>query len=79
MTAELACPLTAIPAPARPVAGGKAAALGELAAAGLPVPPGYVVTTAAFRRALAEIDPGQTIPAAIERLSGDDPGAVQAA
>ena len=79
MTAELACPLTAIPAPARPVAGGKAAALGELAAAGLPVPPGYVVTTAAFRRALAEIDPDQAIPAAIERLSGDDPGAVQAA
>jgi phosphoenolpyruvate synthase/pyruvate phosphate dikinase len=34
------------------VAGGKGAALGELLAAGVPVPPGFVVTTAAFNHFL---------------------------
>src|ERR687885_557615 len=33
---------------ALPVAGGKAANLGELTRAGLPVPPGFCVTTAAY-------------------------------
>ncbi|TNE85267.1 MAG: phosphoenolpyruvate synthase [Deltaproteobacteria bacterium] len=36
-----------------PVVGGKGANLGELAAAGFPVPPGYCVTTEAFRQFLA--------------------------
>jgi phosphoenolpyruvate synthase/pyruvate phosphate dikinase len=36
------------------LAGGKAASLGEMLAAGLPVPPGFVVTTAAFRAGLTE-------------------------
>ena len=31
------------------VAGGKGANLGELTRAGLPVPPGFVLTTAAYR------------------------------
>lgn len=35
-------------------AGGKAANLGELLAAGLPVPPGFCITTAAYRRALED-------------------------
>ncbi|MFD2350389.1 PEP/pyruvate-binding domain-containing protein [Nonomuraea ferruginea] len=35
-------------------AGGKAANLGELIGAGLPVPPGWVVTTDAYRRVAAE-------------------------
>jgi phosphohistidine swiveling domain-containing protein len=35
----------------RPLAGGKAAILGELARAGLPVPPGFCLTTAAYRSA----------------------------
>lgn len=34
--------------------GGKAASLGELWGAGLPVPPGFAVTTAAYRRAAAD-------------------------
>src|SRR3712207_5180350 len=33
---------------ALPIAGGKAANLGELIRAGLPVPPGFCVTTAAY-------------------------------
>ncbi|MEA1932745.1 MAG: phosphoenolpyruvate synthase [Euryarchaeota archaeon] len=41
-----------------PTVGGKAASLGELTDAGLPVPPGFVVTAATYRRFLegAEID-----------------------
>jgi pyruvate,water dikinase len=35
------------------LAGGKAASLGELARAGLPVPPGFVVTAEAHRRAMS--------------------------
>lgn len=39
-----------------PLVGGKGANLGEMARAGFPVPPGFCVTTAAFRRFLAEVD-----------------------
>jgi pyruvate,water dikinase len=35
--------------PDRPRVGGKGASLGELERAGIPVPPGFVITTAAFR------------------------------
>ena len=41
------------PTPTRASVGGKAANLGRLAAAGLPVPPGFVVTTDAFRAFVA--------------------------
>ncbi|WP_375154252.1 PEP/pyruvate-binding domain-containing protein, partial [Paenarthrobacter sp. CM16] len=36
-----------------PDVGGKAANLGELARSGLPVPPGFCLTTAAYRQALS--------------------------
>ena len=49
------------PAPIRAVVGGKAAGLGKLAAAGMPVPPGFVVTTAAFRAFVAANDLGQLV------------------
>jgi pyruvate, water dikinase len=42
-------------------AGGKAAGLGELARAGLPVPPGYVVLTAAFGQAMTALDPSGSL------------------
>ncbi|MDQ4504248.1 PEP/pyruvate-binding domain-containing protein [Sinomonas sp. ASV322] len=42
-------PLASLRATDLPVAGGKGANLGELIAAGLPVPPGFVVTTEAYR------------------------------
>jgi pyruvate, water dikinase len=42
-------------------AGGKAAGLGELARAGLPVPPGYVVLTGAFGQAMAAVDPSGSL------------------
>src|SRR3954454_21114217 len=38
-------------------AGGKAAKLGELIAAGLPVPGGFCVTNDAYARAAAHLDP----------------------
>ncbi|HYX61724.1 MAG TPA: PEP/pyruvate-binding domain-containing protein, partial [Streptosporangiaceae bacterium] len=37
--------------------GGKAAALGELARVGLPVPAGFVITTAAFSLHMDAVDP----------------------
>ncbi|NMO18677.1 phosphoenolpyruvate synthase [Pyxidicoccus fallax] len=40
-----------------PLAGGKGANLGELTRAGLPVPPGFVVTAAAFHEAMEPVRP----------------------
>lgn len=54
------------------VAGGKGAGLGELARAGMPVPPGFVVTVAAFERTLGELDPAGEIRGEIGRLRADD-------
>src|SRR5947209_18128230 len=44
----LVLPFTDIDRTALPIAGGKAANLGEMTRAGLPVPPGFCVTTAAY-------------------------------
>lgn len=52
MTGELCVPLSRIRAADLELAGGKGANLGELMAAGFRVPPGFVVTTAAHRRAV---------------------------
>jgi pyruvate,water dikinase len=56
----------------RPTVGGKGASLGELTRAGIRVPPGFVVSTAAFERFIAEIDPQGSIRRAIEGLSAGD-------
>jgi phosphoenolpyruvate synthase/pyruvate phosphate dikinase len=56
----------------RQAVGGKGANLGELVRAGIRVPPGCVVTTAAFERCLGAIDPQGTIRRAIEQLAADD-------
>ena len=45
-------PLTAVNGGSLPEAGGKAANLGELIAAGLPVPGGFVISTTAYRRSI---------------------------
>src|ERR1700722_2076891 len=62
----------------RPSVGGKGASLGELTRAGISVPPGFVVTTAAFEAALAALDPAGSIRSAIERVDGADHAAVSA-
>ncbi len=46
--ADIVLPLTAIDRTSLPIAGGKAANLGEMIHAGLPVPPGFCVTTTAY-------------------------------
>jgi phosphoenolpyruvate synthase/pyruvate phosphate dikinase len=57
-------------------AGGKAAALGELARAGLPVPRGYVITVAAFNLVMAELDPAGTIRGELGEVPADDLAAI---
>ena len=52
------------------LAGGKGANLGELIRAGFPVPPGFVVTTAAYNRFVAQNHLEETIARALR----DDPG-----
>ncbi len=59
--------------------GGKGASLGEMARLGLPVPPGYVVTTNAFREALAELDPSARRTTTVSALDPHDRAAVEAA
>jgi pyruvate,water dikinase len=56
----------------RPTVGGKGASLGELERAGIRVPPGFVVTTAAFDRFLRALDPRGEIRASIARLDPHD-------
>ncbi len=57
-------------------AGGKAAALGELARAGLPVPRGYVITVAAFNLVMDVLDPSGAIRGALGDLPADDLAAI---
>jgi phosphoenolpyruvate synthase/pyruvate phosphate dikinase len=52
--------------------GGKAASLGELARAGVAVPPGFAVTTEAFAAALAAVDADGARRAAVEALPAAD-------
>jgi pyruvate,water dikinase len=53
-------------------AGGKAAALGELARAGLPVPRGFVVTADAFWSHMSGADPDGAARGALGSLAADD-------
>lgn len=54
------------------LAGGKGLSLGRLAAAGLPVPPGFVITTEAYRRSGGTIGPelARSVEDAYARLGG---------
>src|SRR5574340_1673521 len=54
------------------VAGGKGANLGEMAAADLPVPPGFVVTAAAYRRFLDQAGLRDDITRMVEQADIDD-------
>jgi pyruvate,water dikinase len=56
--------------------GGKAASLGELARAGVAVPPGFAVTTEAFGAAMAAVDADGALRAGIEALPADDAGRI---
>ncbi|HEY3080667.1 MAG TPA: PEP/pyruvate-binding domain-containing protein [Chloroflexota bacterium] len=65
----LALALEAVPRDGLALAGGKAVNLGELLRAGLPVPPGFCVTTEAYARAVAGADLGPLL----EELAGVRP------
>jgi len=56
--------------------GGKAASLAAMTAAGLPVPPGYVVTTAAFDRARAGVR--EQVATALSQLDTSDTASLEA-
>jgi len=56
-----------------PIAGGKGANLGEMTRAGLPVPPGYVVTVDAYRRFYRSSGIGDEVAARLSHLNVDDP------
>jgi pyruvate,water dikinase len=56
VTADLVRPLAGVRAGDRATVGGKAASLGELSAAGIRVPPGFVVLTAAFDRVVTGLE-----------------------
>lgn len=61
------------------VAGGKGASLARLSAAGLPVPGGFAVTTAAYHRFVGENDLEPAILAALESADVAQPGTLEAA
>lgn len=56
--------------------GGKGANLGEMTRAGLPVPPGFVVTAEAFHAALDASSVRDTLRTRFAALQGDDPQAL---
>ena len=72
MTPRFTCRTADVGAADAARAGGKAAALGELARAGLPVPRGYVVTVAAFGLHMDVVDPSGAIRGALGSLPEDD-------
>jgi pyruvate,water dikinase len=59
--------------------GGKGASLARLAAAGLPVPPGFHITTTAYRRFVAENGLQDQILAAVSSVSADQPSQLEEA
>ena len=72
-------PLEALDRGAIDEGGGKGANLGELIAAGLPVPPGFCVTTAAYRHAVAAGGLAVAIDRALRDVRADDPASTERA
>lgn len=56
-----------------PLVGGKGANLGEMTRAGLPVPPGFVITVDAYRRFYEQSGIAEPIARHLEMLNVDDP------
>jgi pyruvate, water dikinase len=56
----------------RPTVGGKGGSLGELTQAGIPVPPGFVVRTAAFEQFLSLLEATEPIRSRVEALGADE-------
>ena len=69
--------LEQLPAGSTHLAGNKADRLAEMASAGLPVPPGFVVTTAAFHRFMDYAGLAGQLRQAVMLLEGSGPGEVE--
>lgn len=69
---DLVISLTEVGADDLPTVGGKGANLGVLAAAGLPVPSGFCVTTAAFDRFMGQDAEIEAMLGALDELSAED-------
>ncbi|MBI5230449.1 MAG: hypothetical protein HY981_04080 [Candidatus Magasanikbacteria bacterium] len=54
------------------IAGGKGASLGEMTRAGIPVPPGFVITASAFDRFVKETELGAEIDSLVHELNYHD-------
>jgi pyruvate,water dikinase len=61
------------------LAGGKGASLGEMTSAGIPVPPGFVILSAAFERFLAETDLNVEIDTVLHAVNHQEIHTVDAA
>lgn len=73
MTATpLVLPFDAVSAADLPHVGGKGANLGEMTRAGFPVPPGFCITTAAFRQFMNACDDVEVLYAALATLGAED-------
>jgi pyruvate,water dikinase len=60
-----------------PTVGGKGANLGEMTAAGLPVPPGFILTIEAYRQFYESNELGARVAAELKRIDPDDPAALE--
>jgi pyruvate,water dikinase len=60
-----------------PTVGGKGANLGEMTAAGLPVPPGFVIAIDAYRRFYDSNELGPRVAAELAELRPDDPARLE--
>ncbi len=61
------------------IAGGKGASLGEMTAARMPVPPGFVIIASAFDRFLAETDLAVEVETQLNKVNYQDTNSVDKA
>lgn len=76
--AEITLALDGLPEGATALAGGKGASLGRLSRAGLPVPPGFVITAPAFEAFLDATESAGRVASLMGSLDVDDSTAVDA-
>jgi len=62
-----------------PLVGGKNASLGELMRAGIPVPPGFALTTHAYQRFVSEAGIEEQMRSILRGMDPDSPGSVEKA
>jgi len=77
VTANLIVPFTQAHRSDVPSLGGKGANLGEMTAAGLPVPPGFVISIRAYETFYAANELGARARAELANINADDPAALE--